>query len=382
MKISGEQKLHLSGDRFEVDYSIHGMDEKEALDVARLTCVEQTVEFPEILIPDGEIRNFIIGKIENFSKIQNNNYLVTISYAIETTAFELLQLLNVLYGNICMANGVRVEDVRLPDKLLSAFKGPRYGMQGIRDRFNVYNRPLLCAPIKPMGLNPDEFGIMAYELALGGIDIIKDDHGLSNQPFCPFNERVDRVVDGIEKANRESGNNCVYFPNINSPMDKLMDRAKYAWQAGVGGFMVLPALIGWDAMRMLADEDSFALPILCHPALLGGYIKSNNTGLSARILSGIIPRLAGADIAAFQNFIGRLTNSKEDCLLIKEVVTEPMGKLRPCFPSTGGGMTLNNLPEFRDVYKNDIIYIMGGGLHHGESLVETCRSFRKIVSSQ
>jgi ribulose-bisphosphate carboxylase large chain len=382
MKISGEQKLNLSGVRFQVDYSIHGMDEKEAYDIARLTCVEQTVEFPEILIPEGEIRNQIIGRIESFSKIQELVYLSTISYAIETTAFELLQLLNVVYGNICMAKGVRVEDLRLPDELLSVFKGPRYGMQEIRDLFKVHHRPLLCAPIKPMGLSPQEFGQMAYELALGGIDIIKDDHGLGNQPFCPFNERVDRVVEGIEKANRESGNNCTYFPNINSRADLLLVRAEYAKRAGAGGLMVLPGLVGWDAMRMLADEDKFALPVFCHPAILGGFIKGTDTGISGRILSGILPRLAGADISAFQNFVGRLTNSKLDCLSIREVVSAPMGKLKPSFPSTGGGMTLTNLAEYKDIYKNDIIYIMGGGLHHGESLVDTCRAFRKLVETK
>lgn len=380
MKISGDQKLNLSGERFSVDYSIHNMDEKEVRDVAWLTCVEQTVEFPEVLIPDGEIRNQIIGRIENLTRINGNKYLVTISYAIESTAFELVQLLNVVYGNISMAKGVRVEDIKLPDKLLSAFKGPRFGMQGIRERFKVFDRPLLCAPIKPMGLSPEEFGHMAYELAFGGIDIIKDDHGLGNQPFCPFNERVERVVEGIEKANRESGNNCVYFPNINSPTDKLMERATYAKKAGAGGLMVMAGLVGWDAMRMLADENSLALPVFFHPALLGGYIKGTDTGISTRILSGILPRLAGADIAAFQNFVGRITNFKKDCLSAREVLSEPMGHLKPSFPSTGGGMTLTNLSEFSDIYKNDIIYIMGGGLHHGESLVDTCRTFRKLVT--
>jgi ribulose-bisphosphate carboxylase large chain len=31
---------------------------------------------------------------------------------------------------------------------------------------------------------------MAHACALGGIDIIKDDHGLSDQPFCRYEERV------------------------------------------------------------------------------------------------------------------------------------------------------------------------------------------------
>jgi ribulose-bisphosphate carboxylase large chain len=379
MKIPADLKLNLSGIRFSVDYSLHGMEEAEAHEIARLTCVEQTVEFPEGLIPEGEIKNQIIGRIEKLTKSFEKIYLVTISYAIETTSFEILQLLNVVYGNICMAKGVRVEDIRLPDELLSAFRGPRFGMDGLRERLQVFNRPLLCAPIKPMGLRPKDFGQMAYELAVGGIDIIKDDHGLANQPFCSFNERVDQVIKGINKGNKESGNNCVYFPNINTRFDLFLERAAYVKNAGAGGFMILPGLVGWDAMRVLADDDNLALPIFCHPALLGGYIKSSDTGFSTRVISGIIPRLAGADIAAFQNFIGRLTNSREDCLSTRDVVLQPMGKLKPSIPSTGGGMTLHNLPEFQDIYKNDVVYIMGGGLHHGDSLIENCRTFRKLI---
>jgi ribulose-bisphosphate carboxylase large chain len=58
-----------------------------------------------------------------------------------------------------------------------------------------------------------------------------------------------------------------------------------------------------------------------------------------------------------------------------------MGKIKPCFPTPGGGLTLDKLSEYREIYKNDIIYLMGGGLHHGESLIENCRKFRKIVCS-
>ena len=31
---------------------------------------------------------------------------------------------------------------------------------------------------------------MAYDFAKGGIDLIKDDHGLANQNYAPYEERV------------------------------------------------------------------------------------------------------------------------------------------------------------------------------------------------
>ena len=50
----------ISGRRFSVLYRLSG-DEREARAKARDICLEQTVEFPEALIPDGVIREQVLG---------------------------------------------------------------------------------------------------------------------------------------------------------------------------------------------------------------------------------------------------------------------------------------------------------------------------------
>jgi hypothetical protein len=40
--------------------------------------------------------------------------------------------------------------------------------------------------------------------------------------------------------------------------------------------MILPGLSGWDAVRTLAADSSFDLPILVHPAMLGGWLHSHS----------------------------------------------------------------------------------------------------------
>lgn len=382
MKIPENKKLNLSGERFSVDYSIFCQSENEAYSRAKETCVEETVEFPEILIPEGDIKNEIIGRVELVDKTGPDHFLTRISYAVESTSYDLVQLLNVIYGNISMAPGIRVETLILPDALLNRFRGPRFGIEGIRNILGVEKRPILSTAIKPMGLNPKELAQMVYELALGGIEIIKDDHGLSNQIFCPFNERIDRVTEAIAKANRESGRHSVYFPNITAPADVLLERALYAKNAGAGGFLLISSLVGWDTMRWLADDDALGLPIICHPAFHGIYYQSKQMGFSARSIYAQIPRLAGADAVIFPNYIGRFPATVEDCLSVLEFATKPMGELKPVFPSPGGGLTLDKLPEYRQVFGQDVIYLIGGGLHHGDSLVDTCRRFKEIVETR
>ena len=67
---------------------------------------------------------------------------------------------------------------------------------GWRDILDVHERAILCTAIKPMGLSPEELAEMTYKFALGGIDIIKDDHGLSNQSFSPYEERCGTLRGG------------------------------------------------------------------------------------------------------------------------------------------------------------------------------------------
>jgi ribulose-bisphosphate carboxylase large chain len=168
--------------------------------------------------------------------------------------------------------------------------------------------------------------------------------------------------------------------DLSFPVDEIIEKAKYAKQAGVGGMLLIPSLIGWDTMRMLADNDSIALPIMSHPSFHSIYYQCKTMGFSAASLYGQIPRLAGADATIFPNFIGRFPSTVDDCLGVINSATKIMGKIKTSFPTPGGGLTLDKLPEYRNLYDNDVIYLMGGGLHFGNSLTENCRKFRKLVS--
>jgi len=134
----------ISGERFTVEYLLKG-DEKEALAKAEDICVEQSIEFPKDLVAKSLILEHIIGRIESFKKVEDG-YLATISFAIEITAFEFTQLLNVLFGNISIKPGIKVQKINLPESLLKHFNGPKFGINGIREFLGVYDRPLLLPP--------------------------------------------------------------------------------------------------------------------------------------------------------------------------------------------------------------------------------------------
>jgi ribulose-bisphosphate carboxylase large chain len=375
-----ETSLQLSGERFGVRYRLAAGDAAEARAVARGICLEQTVELPDELLAEDDIRAHVVGRIEALEPVSAGHFDVDISYAAECAAGELTQLLNVIFGNTAMQLGIRVMSLDLRAGLLGRFRGPRFGREGLRALLGVHGRPLFGTALKPMGLPAPELAELAYQLALGGVDVIKEDHGLTDQPFAPFAERVPRCTEAVARANRQTGYRCLYMPNVTAPADRMLARARQAKQWGAGGVMAAPGLVGWDALRLLAEDDSLALPVLCHPAWLGTYAISPESGVAHGVLYGQLPRLAGADASIFVNHGGRFSFSPADCRAIVEASGEPMGPLKPIFPIPAGGMTLSRLPEMAEFYGREAIFLIAGGLYaHGPDLAQSAREFRGIM---
>ncbi len=373
--------LSVSGERFYVAYRLVGT-EAEARAKAADICVEQTIEFPAELVPADDIRAHVFGRVEDFHPLGANRYQAIISYAVEITAFELPQLLNVIFGNISLKPGIRVEWIDIPDGLLKAFPGPRFGRAGLRELLQIHNRPLLCSALKPMGLPIEALADIAYRLARGGIDLIKDDHGLTDQCFSPFKERVERCAEAVAKANRETGGHTLYVPNVTGPADHTIERALFAKEAGAGGVLISPGLVGFDTMARLAEDPHLKLPILCHPAFLGSFIVSQDHGVSHYALFGQLTRLAGADVIIFPNYGGRFTFTKGQCASIVEGTQVPMGNVKPIFPAPSGGMSLERVQEMVNFYGREVVLLIGGDLHrHGRDLTATCERFRRLVES-
>jgi ribulose-bisphosphate carboxylase large chain len=371
--------VKLSGERFLVLYRLTG-DEETGRAKAADTCLEQTVELAGDLVPAGDIREHVVGRVESFDRLDRDHFQAAISFAVETVGSDLLQLVNVIFGNVSIKPGIRVERIEFPDQWLEIFQGPRFGRKGWRDLLGVSTRPLLCTPLKPMGLSAEELAYLAYQFALGGIDIVKDDHGLADQVFAPFRERVPRCAEAIARANRETGGRCIYMPNITAPDDQLLDNARFAKQQGVGGLLVAPGLTGLDKMRRLADDSRIGLPIMSHPSFLGSFVTSPDSGISHYALLGQIVRLAGADASIFPNYGGRFSFSLDECRRIAEGTCTRMGHIKPSLPTPGGGMSLAHIPEMLEIYGGEVILLIGGDLYrHGSDLVASCRHFRRMV---
>ncbi|MDR1732850.1 MAG: hypothetical protein LBR61_12240 [Synergistaceae bacterium] len=369
----------VGGGRFLVLYRLYADNEQAARERAEDICTEQTVEFPVPLLPPGAILSEVRGRLENLEKEREGQYLASVSFADETAAGEFTQFLDVIFGNISIKPGIQVVRIHPGRGVRSFLRGPRFGVKGIRALLGVPRRPLLFTALKPMGLSSSEMARLAAQFVEGGVDIVKDDHGLTNQVFAPFEERVALCAAAVRESAAKLGRKALYVPNVTAPASQLPERVQRARELGAGGLLVSPGLTGLDAVREISERTEGELPIFTHPAFLGSYALTRQ-GIAADLLFGTFMRMAGADATIFPNCGGRFPLSKEDCLGIAAACRENPENFEPIFPAPAGGMELGNIDDMRRTYGDDMLVLVGGGLFTcGGDLVENCRRFRAAL---
>ena len=367
--------------RFTVTYAIGVDDYQEAKDIARAVSIEQTIEFPYELVIDDYTRDTITGRVEAVESL-DDGFEAIISYDEETTAFEATQFMNVLFGNSSLQPHLWVKDFSLTPRLRDIFKGPRFGLLEMRQLLQVPTRPMIQAVIKPMGTSNERLAAMCAAYTRGGVDVIKDDHGITNQSFSAFQDRVVRCAQAVQEANDISGNHALYAANVSGDGSDVLERAHFAKEAGATALMVAPGLIGFGWLHKLATDSDLGLPIISHPAMLGGFALPGTSGIADYLWLGRLPRLMGADMPIFVSHGGRFTFTADHCRHIAETIRDDFEGLKPALPSPGGGVTDPKLDLLVDLYGNDTMFLVGGDMfRRGFDLEDNMKYFVSRLES-
>lgn len=366
--------------RFRVRYRLLADSPQEADQRALGIALEQTVEIPGDIVPSGYISDEIVGQIEGVRPLSGNAYEAEISYSPDSAGDEVIQLINVIFGNSSIQQNIRVVGFEPGKVIREQFSGPRFGIEGIRARSGRAKGGLISPVIKPQGSTVKQLAEIAYSCTLGGADIIKDDHGLANQKFAPFAERVKAISEAVADANVKSGNSALYFVNVTGHTGSPVDEAFKAKEAGAGGVLLMPGLMGFGVVQALARDPSFDLPIMTHPSFTGPYVLTPETGVSHALMYGVFQRLAGSDISVFPNVGGRFGFSVDECLSIAQACRDPDGIGRAMMPSPGGGMSVDRAGDMVSMYGEDVVFLLGGSLlRAGHAIGDAVRAMRDAI---
>jgi ribulose-bisphosphate carboxylase large chain len=336
---------------------------------AEALMLEQTVELPRSTAArDPWVAAHVLGTVEHIEAAGDDCYRVTIAQPLATTGANPAQLLNVLFGNCSLQPDVVLADVDLPDAAFAWLPGPRAGIGGIREEAGVVGRPLLATALKPMGLRPDRLAELCGLFARAGMDLIKDDHGLADHAFCPFEARVEACLRAVEDAARETGRTALYVPSVVGTPDHIARQLDFARGAGVKAALVSPMVIGLPVLAQLASLPD-GLPLLAHPSF-GGVLRAEEP-----VLFGKLFRWFGADAVIYPHTGGRFAYSRETCRAIASALRAEHRCVRPAFPVPAGGIQVERVPEVLEFYGPDSILLIGGSLlEAGEGLFDRTRA--------
>lgn len=243
----------------------------------------------------------------------------------------------------------------MPPAFVEAFGGPHQGVQGLKSRVGARNRPITCAALKPQGPSPDKLAGLAGRLAAGGIDYIKDDHGLADQAYSPFAARVAACAAAVRRASRATGHPTRYAPNLSGDLDRLRAQLRIARDEGIDTVLIAPMVVGLPAFHTLTREHP-DIAFIAHPAL-GGAAR-----IAPPLLLGKLFRLLGADATIFPSHGGRFGYSPQTCSAIAHRARRRWHGLTPTMPVPAGGMTLDRLPALLNFYGTETMILIGGGL--------------------
>lgn len=343
---------------------------------AQAIAVEQSVEMPLEAIDEPAVLAEIVGQVEAIAELQPGLYEVRIGLALATVQdsegqADAGQLLNMLFGNTSLQTDVVLRDVDLP---VGLFAGPRHGVAGLRARAHAARRALTCSALKPQGLPAARLAALAERFARGGVDYLKDDHGLADQRYSPFADRVRACADGVRRANAATGHATQYAPSLAGNLDQLRAQVALAREAGVTTVIVAPMIAGPSNIQALVrDNPDFAF--MAHPTL-GGAAR-----IAPELLIGKLFPLLGADAVIFPTYGGRFGYSPRTCRDLAANATFPPAPLLAALPVPAGGMSLARVSEKLDFYGPDTMLLIGGNLLLArDRLTEETTAFTRAVA--
>lgn len=307
----------------------------------------------------------------------------------------LPEILSSVGGNIYGMKsviGILWEDVRIPKEMLKSFKGPQFGIDGIRKYLKVYNRPLVGTIVKPkVGLNPKEHARVAYESWLGGCDIVKDDENLTSQPFNNFYKRIKLTLEMCRKAEKETGEKKVYLANCTAPVDEMVKRIKFV-EANKGNYIMLDILtLGWSALQKARETTK--LPIHAHRAGHAMFDRTPNHGMKMEVIAQFA-RMVGVDTLHIGTAYGKMTGGKDEVLHIEEEIESEFTKqtkenlsqkwygVKPVFGVASGGVHPGIVDKIMEFMGKDVVLQAGGGIHgHPMGTISGARAMRQAVDA-
>ena len=315
--------------------------------------------------------------------IDGNNFQVAYPIGLFEPG-NIPNILSSVAGNVFglrALKNLRLNNIHLPRELVRSFRGPKYGVTGIRRLLNVLGRPLVGTIIKPkLGLKTMDHAKVAYDAWAGGCDIVKDDENLSSQSFNPFDDRIVATLEMRDRAEEETGEKKVYMANITSETEEMLKRAQFVKDHGGKYLMIDILTCGFSALQTVREQD-FDLVIHAHRAGHAAFTKNSKHGISMRVIAKTA-RIIGVDQLHVGTVVGKMSETRQEVSENCEALRTELDGLKKVLPVASGGLHPGLVPSLMEFFGEDFVIQAGGGIHgHAGGTVSGAKAMRQAVDA-
>ncbi len=293
-----------------------------------------------------------------------SSHIIQIAFPDENFKAQFPMLITTLLGNdVSTSAQVKLIDIKFSNKFLSFFKGPKFGINGVYSYLNIEKRPIVLNMIKPcLGYSADEGAEIFKKIAIGGVDIIKDDELLADTVYSSITERVKLYTKVAKEVEEITGHQTIYCVNITDRLDRCLEHAYRAIDAGAKMLMINFVAAGLSTLQALSEDKNITVPILAHYTSAGSITESPFTGISTPVLLGKLSRIAGADICLFSSPYSTYPFLKKRYKQIADNQRLPLGNVRSTLPAIGGGVHPNSAEKIVNDLGIEVVLAVGGAI--------------------
>lgn len=293
-----------------------------------------------------------------------NRGLISVSFPLHNFGPSIPNLMSAVAGNLYELqelSGLRLMNLELPQAFADRYPGPKFGIAGTRRLAGVYDRPILGTIVKPsIGLAMEDLQQLVGDMALAGMDFIKDDELNANPPYAPLAVKVKAVMESVERAADKTGRKLMYAFNITGDIEEMRRHHEVVVEAGGSCVMVSIMSVGLAGLAHLSSYSE--VPIHGHRNQWGLMTRSPLLGMEFTAFQKLC-RLAGADHLHVNGLNSKFYESNESVVRSIQACAAPLLGGYETMPVVSSAQWAGSAPATYEAIRSvDVMHLAGGGM--------------------